>query len=181
MTTTPDTSTENVARMIEGVTPGPWSAEPHEDENTAKYFWYVVAGGIIFEVEDIGDDVLATAVGSGKTDRHERNARFIAYAREAVPALAARVAELEAAHEATATKLNGYITYAAEQHDRAEAAEAKLAASEAREAKLQALLKPFAVWARCLPKDAPDKRRIAAHAATVTYGDIRAALEGDKP
>jgi hypothetical protein len=124
MTNQPDISPEGVAKMLDGVTPGPWTAEPHENEDTAKYFWYVVHGGIIFEVEDLSDNVLATAVGSRTTDRHERNARFIAYAREAVPALSTRLAEVEAERDSALRQLG--------RADRlAEAAETRVAELEA--------------------------------------------------
>jgi hypothetical protein len=146
MTDQPDITPENVARMLDGVTASPWRAEPHEEEDTAKYFWYVFGHGVIFEVEDPGDDVLATSVGSGNTDRHERNARFIAYAREAVPALAARVAELEAETSALSSWQcpfpDGKTGLTSDDHGhqfcamqrRAEAAEAALAATCQREA-----------------------------------------------
>jgi hypothetical protein len=103
---TTDITPENVAKMQEGVTPGPWrdtGGENNMIEADIPVAYYVRA-----------------------SDR-----RFIAYAREAVPALAARLAEVEAAHERTAEVLDGYIHLATDVMNRAEAAGADVQALKA--------------------------------------------------
>jgi hypothetical protein len=81
-----DISPENVARMLEGVTPGPWHA--------AGPPW----NQIIYSSSE--NRVAFTAHSNGlDDDRDLATARFIAYAREAVPALSARLAADAKAHE----------------------------------------------------------------------------------
>jgi hypothetical protein len=124
MTAPIDTSPEAVARMLEGVTPGPWRLGPDEEGDPAQC---ITADG--FDI--------ATAWGG--YNAADADAHFIAYAREAVPALAARVAELEAEREPDCTDCEGSgITHQTERYcachsgrelavyARAEAAETKV-------------------------------------------------------
>ena len=75
---TTDTSPERIAALLKSVTPGPWQAET----------WHVgsPSGIVVHGSAYITNDNESAA-----------NARFIAAARELVPAFAARIAELEAA------------------------------------------------------------------------------------
>lgn len=117
-------SAEAVAAMLNGVTPGPWAA----------------AGRFVdTHVLQIAD------LNAGRTGHEDANTRFIAWAREAVPALAARLAEVEAGlkhykHEVVETALANE----ADAEARAEAAEALL--SEAVKAGMMegAKVKPLA-------------------------------------
>ncbi len=141
-----DMTPENVAQMLEGVTPGPWKC----CETTIHGHKY---GGCWVEGPDVDDGdgmlhgLLIPISGSGGAksfttrlvdiqdhDHNDANARFIAWAREAVPALAARLAVVEAEMQ-TAERQDFFDV-----QRRAEAAEAKLAASEAREARLRSAL-----------------------------------------
>ncbi len=76
-----DLSPEAVAKMLDGVTPGPWVAEAQ-----GVYAW--------------DGRVLVASLKAHEWGRDwptlERDRDFIAWAREAVPALAARLAEVEA-------------------------------------------------------------------------------------
>jgi hypothetical protein len=109
--TAPIDSPEAVARMLDGVTPGPWKC-CETSIHGHKY------GGCWVEGPDVDDDegrlrgLLIPISGSGGAmsyttrlidiqdhDHNDANARFIAWAREAVPALAARLAEVEAVLE----------------------------------------------------------------------------------
>lgn len=78
---TADITPENVARMLEGVTDGPWITE-------AQGVYAKSGHQLVAHLKDHewGRDWPTL----------ERDRDFIAYAREAVPALAARVAEVEA-------------------------------------------------------------------------------------
>jgi hypothetical protein len=78
MTAPIDTIPEAVARMLEGVTPGPWAINWYGPEETQGDVWHENSEIIVCETVDA------------------RNAHFLAWAREAIPALAARVAEVEA-------------------------------------------------------------------------------------
>ena len=116
-----DTSPENVARMLEGVTPGPWEHDPIEGYQFNIYS------------DDATGSILATTTGFQYAPRKPAeklaNARFIAYAREAVPALAARLAEVEAERDTTRGALMnaGIALHTAKREAKdAEAANAKL-------------------------------------------------------
>jgi hypothetical protein len=93
-----DTSAEAVARMLDGVTPGPWT-----EHDKGKHPNGFVAGAI--EDYEHGPDkpVVAYVVGMNVAG----NRRFIAWSRDAVPALAverdrlaAQLTEARAAWEA---------------------------------------------------------------------------------
>jgi hypothetical protein len=82
-----DITPESVARMLDGVTEGPWLTRNLENfgHNVVHYI-----GGDKFNIRRV-------------TKAHEeQDARFIAWAREAVPAMAARIAELTAERDALA-------------------------------------------------------------------------------
>lgn len=84
---TTDISPERIAELLKDTTPGPWRAET----------WHVgsPSGIVVHGSAHITNDNESTA-----------NARFIAAARELVPALAARIAKLEAALEWYANEEN---------------------------------------------------------------------------
>ncbi len=103
--------------------------------------------------------------------------RFIAWAREAVPALAARVVELEAALNQTEAMLVGVAQESQDRLARAEAAEAQLAARDAEIAKLKAAL--LFIAAR-MPSEAPTGPKDGnGHCAWTAYHTARAALQGE--
>jgi hypothetical protein len=132
--TAPDITPENVARMLEGVTPGPWCVVKrysficHKD--TWQVVWYVPNSTALATVLDTGGDAASD----------EADARFIAWAREAVPALAARLAEVEAELAASevshtaASDLAGIMLTRAEAVEAAEARVARLREALIREA-----------------------------------------------
>lgn len=143
---TADISPENVARMLEGVTPGPWGAEG--PEHSIIIWGYADRDDREYRVCFMTSDGPAQA-----------NARFIAWAREAVPALSARLAEVEAERDSWKAETVHWQDTAAATLDRAEAAEADIAtlracakeemekreAAEARAAKLtESLMKIIA-------------------------------------
>ncbi len=117
-----DISPENVARMLDGVTPGPWHA--------AGPPWNQI-------IYSSGENRVAfTAHSNGlDDDRDIATARFIAWAREAVPALAAERDALAARLAEVEENLVGVCQREAASTVRWEA---KLDAAEAREAKLRA-------------------------------------------
>jgi hypothetical protein len=109
--TTTDITPENLARMLEGVTPGPWKAH----------------GSHIY-----GLDPARSLVGQVLSwpTCGEHDISFIAWAREAVPALAARLAEVEADRD----------KWAGEAYDTA----MQLKAADAKVARLTAALQEIA-------------------------------------
>jgi hypothetical protein len=92
--TAPDITPENVARMLEGVTPGPWSVCIDDDGNP-------LSGRPSIQASDEYDCAIVHWDGfvqsywrSARGDNEiHANARFIAWSREAVLALAARLAQ----------------------------------------------------------------------------------------
>jgi len=93
-----DTSTDAVAALLDGVTPGPWEFDNNEGYG-ADNIWSPR------QEDKARVDLVAQAIGD--CAESEANARFIAAARDLVPALAAerdalraRVAELEVEREA---------------------------------------------------------------------------------
>jgi hypothetical protein len=96
---TQDLTPEAVAAKLEGVTPGPWEM---------RSFWYNGIGGYEFLSHQTGRQELNHVFGcvfTAADDRSEPTARFIAWAREAVPALAADRDEWKARAEAAEAKL----------------------------------------------------------------------------
>jgi hypothetical protein len=79
-----DTSAEALAKLLDGVTPGPWRV-------TTDPCHYDTAS----DVQSADGVLFASVGGTARWKEQESNTRFIAAARELVPALAARVAELE--------------------------------------------------------------------------------------
>jgi len=81
---TQDMTPEGVAEMLEGVTPGPWAYNTHREV------------GPLHTGDDQAYGMICDAVCEVNFDAdHLGNARFISWAREAVPALAAKLAEVE--------------------------------------------------------------------------------------
>jgi hypothetical protein len=114
---------EGVAKMLEGVTPSRspslWRVEKRYSFISHKDTWQVV-----WDVPNsLALSLIADTVGATASD--EANARFVAYARSAVPALAAKLAESE---EFASTQMEGH----GETIRALKAAEAKLAEVEAR-------------------------------------------------
>lgn len=81
-----NTSKEAVERLMDGVTPGPWSA--HRDE---MHFDTLsdVHGGATRDCSGISRQIMVSVGGFSELKEQEANTRFIAAAREMVPALAA--------------------------------------------------------------------------------------------
>jgi hypothetical protein len=124
MTNPIDTSAEAVAKMLGGVTPGPWWVV--EDRST--WGWVEVDGPSI----KIASPTAATDLTDMDAQTRRAEARFIAYAREAVPALAAerdalaaRVAELESDRDLLSLRYSQEGQIADTERARAEAAEAE--------------------------------------------------------
>jgi hypothetical protein len=132
-----DISPEGVAAMLDGVTPGPWRIKDCESYgDRCKMFYQEVWN-------DETDILVTTEVTRAHNDGGQKNLRFIAWARDAVPALSARLAEVEkerdkaqsfgqdmVARAASGGVLDGYRELgarAAAAESRADAAEAKLA------------------------------------------------------
>lgn len=109
------TKQEELRKMVEAATPGPWTAGPHDDDDTARMFWYIYGqpGSVIGELDAGEDGVTATAIGSGANpERVEANARLIAQAPTLATELAAaldRLARLEAASFPDETGFYGLI------------------------------------------------------------------------
>ncbi len=167
---TADITPENVARMLDGVTPPPWQADSafcHDGKalRVALPDRHGVPSATIAECAENWHEAEDYDEPRISWKEAEANARFIAYAREAVPALAARVAELEADMVITETLLQNEAKQNLEQRGRAEAAEAKLAERDAENARLREALTACAG----VDHDCVAKMRIA-----------RAALEGEK-
>lgn len=103
-----DTSPEAIAALMDGVTPGPWEA---------------VAAG---QADDLNEVVAYKPTFSSIADAEGANARFIAAARDLVPALAARLAEVEAERDQIIEAKTNWNVRANDMEARAEAAEAAL-------------------------------------------------------
>jgi hypothetical protein len=161
MTNQPDISPEGVARALEGVTPGPWENRSYQSGTVQVLMrqWNNAKPNPLRDGSMYGYmSAYMTAYNIGWQDEcaidreKQANARFIAYAREAVPALAARLAEVGAeagkmlaeADSEYNRKTNAMIARHAEVvgtlKRRAEAADAALAASEARVEKMREAL-----------------------------------------
>ena len=90
MTATIDTSPEAVAALLDGVTPGPWRIQNcasmgHRCTNYYQEIW-----------NDETNILVTTEVTRAHNDGGAKNMRFIAAARELVPALATEIASLTA-------------------------------------------------------------------------------------
>lgn len=83
-----DTSPEAIAALLDGVTPGPWKAESGHTQQNGQLYW---------QVHDEHDAIMQNQFCWAQGD-HAANARFIAAARDLVPALAAEIARLTAAN-----------------------------------------------------------------------------------
>jgi hypothetical protein len=131
-----DTSPENVARMLDGVTPGPWKC-CETTIHGIKYGGCWVEGPAVDEGDGMPRGLPIPISGSGGAmsyttrlvdiqvhDHTDANARFIAYAREALPALAA---ERDALAEDVSTYQRMVLDMTAEN----EALDARLAEVEA--------------------------------------------------
>ena len=132
--------------VLEGVTPGPWHSETNDaDEDPPRGFKYYL------RAENYGAVGYWTGHKSNHKDERwyltEQDARFIAWCREGVPALLARIAAQEAQIKGLAAEkrywlgeIDAVLAGRADEHDRAEAAETALAAERAKVAKLVAKL-----------------------------------------
>jgi hypothetical protein len=85
---TQDLTPEAVAKMLEGVTPGPWTSD------VCRNVWGS-APGSHGKIANLSDRPQAEGYDEIPEASVAANARFIAWAREAVPALAAKLAEVE--------------------------------------------------------------------------------------
>jgi hypothetical protein len=131
---TTDITPENVARMLDGVTDGPWMVTGVRGKLDGQSVHNVFR----YDADKKRDEHIAAVWYDTKNGLGHADARFIAYAREAVPALSARLAEVEA--PCTDCEGSG-ITLQTERHcacdaGRSEALAARLVAAEAENAKL---------------------------------------------
>lgn len=150
---------------LEGVTPGPWT-----EHDKGKHPNPYVCGAT--EIYEHGEDKPVVAYVVGMNDAANR--RFIAWCREGVPALLARIAAqeaqmkgLEATVDRMATEENrlcAEIKRGKEARARAEAAETALAAERAKTAKLVDLLcladEAIMQEHGCFPLDRTNERQI---------------------
>lgn len=174
--TAPDISAENVARMLEGTTPLPWRfgvGRPLRNDGARSIM------GADKRIALIDMQTVVTRKDAWKVECAERdaNARFIAWAREAVPAMAEALKVIPSMTAA----LNVVEAQNEKLSDDLKAAEAKLAASEARVEKLREALAKIegkdSYIDASIRSDGPDRKVIYGEFARIA----RAALEGDKP
>ena len=76
------TASDDARKALEGVTMGPWQAESGHEQQNGQLYWQVTDGR-----DAIVQNQYCWCQGS-----QEANARFIAWAREGVPALLAELA-----------------------------------------------------------------------------------------
>lgn len=126
-----DTTTQAVTALLDGVTPGPWV--PHSDP---CHFDTVsdVYGGEAKAKGGLQRQLMVSVGGYAEWQEQEANTRFIAAARDLVPALlaerdalAAQLAAAEARARESALEALAAYGQAAEAHEAQLAAEAKLA------------------------------------------------------
>jgi hypothetical protein len=123
----PDITPENVAQMLEGVTDGPWWVCIDDDGNPLSGRPSVQAPKHCDCAIIHWDGFVQEYWRSARGDKEiQANARFIAYAREAVPALAARVVELDGDNKELWAKLEAADALWEEAEARAKAAEAEV-------------------------------------------------------
>ena len=118
-----DISRDAVDALLQGVTEGPWEAESGHEQQNGQLYWQVTDGA-----HAIMQNQFCWCQGD-----HAANARFIAAARELVPALRAALDEAEAravkaeAERDVHTKINAEAERVAKwERDRAERLEAAL-------------------------------------------------------
>ncbi len=118
---------------LDGVTPGPWTVVERQAEDDPDETALDMLDGRGRRVMSHGDGYYASV-----PDREDWP--FIAWCRAGVPALIARIRELEGERDNFANLYDeglAWVTRCREEHDRAEAAEAKLAEVEKERAKLE--------------------------------------------
>lgn len=101
--TAPDISAENVARMVEGLTLGPWVyfVDDYQGEVEVYVDYRVGLGRCVIHSHKIG-------VYEFGDDKRIANARFIAWTREAVPAMAEALKAAKAEIEKLRAALSVY-------------------------------------------------------------------------
>jgi hypothetical protein len=174
-----------VKRMMEGVTPGPWSVCIDDDGNPLSGRPSVQAPEYCDCAVVHWDGFVQEYWRSARGDKEiQANARFIAWSRDAVPALAARLAEVEAERDALAADGAGVFwankarELAIHQKDLAVRAEMRAEAAEAKVARLTGALRAIAANK---PTEAPTGATDAkGHCAWRSYNIARAALEETK-
>lgn len=94
---------DHLASLAEAATPGPWAVSRGDDYSCMNVYGVTTNGAEVdFAVNDTGRDVVCLTllqdprVACHESGRWDENAAFIAASRTAVPALIARVRELEA-------------------------------------------------------------------------------------
>lgn len=127
MTNQIDTSPEAIAALLDGVTPGPWVAESGHTQQNGQLYWQVSN-----EYDAIMQNQFCWAQGDPAA-----NARFIAAARDLVPALAAEIARLTADLRHVMSERDRTFALML---DRAEKAEAERDEARAQVRKLNAII-----------------------------------------
>ncbi len=136
---TQDLTPEAVAAMLEGVTPGPWKC-CETTIHGQKYGGCWVEGPDVDDGDERPHGLLIPISGSQGAksyttrlvdiqghDHNDANARFIAWAREAVPALAAKLAEVESDKREMVMQSLADLGQAQEAYEAQLAAEAEVA------------------------------------------------------
>jgi hypothetical protein len=97
----------DVTKAMEGVTPGPWNYRPDKLDD-----WGVVKAGDFYLCQVRNPDCYTmehlNQARIAKVDPREANARFIAWCREGVPALAAELAAMTARAEAAEAEADSW-------------------------------------------------------------------------
>lgn len=140
---TDTTTTEAVQALLESVTPGPWAWEESHPTNACAEVTAEIDGGwpssiaTLYGSSDLVPPPTEPDEPWGDHPIRRANARFIAAARDLVPALLkerdealAQLARREEMHDCTMKERDDATLYADEQKARADRAEASLAALE---------------------------------------------------
>ena len=174
---TQDLTPATVAKMLEGVTPGPWTSD------VCRNVWGS-APGSHGKIANLSDRPQAEGYDEIPEVSVAANARFIAWAREAVPALAAKLAEVMSNRDDFVAKLNTRIA-ALEADSKAarDAASGSFARAEAAEAEVARLREAINLTAEQALKDEIPGGYIPLSSADwhagydIAIGRARAALQ----
>lgn len=181
------TASDEAKKALEGVTPGPWGRVKSDVYPEGECDSWITIGQQNF-------DAVALIVNEHIKDdaELEANARFIAWAREGVPALLAEIAAMQARAEAAELREKSLLEgneinrKALVQHNAKHAAE--IAAKDAEIARLREAMAPFdrmagAMFARNWNKDGVAISFVEKDGPIrLTFADflaVRATLKGD--
>lgn len=154
--TTPTDLIAQAEAVMDGVTPGPWFALADAEVS-------------VIEIESAsGQRVIFSRLPLGMGEKGQiANARFIAWCRAGVPALIARIRELEGERERARHDAGAFVQSGLDWKARAEAAEAKLAEVTASNAE----------WTEFCVKVAQDEMRATVATLTAQVEAMRRAAD----